>query len=38
VEKVPRLSEEIRDRWIKNLKSSYLVKGNPDTPVVLESN
>ena len=38
VEKVPQLSKETRERWIANLKSAYLVKGGPNSPVVLKSN
>ena len=38
VEKVSQLSKETRERWTANLKSAYLVKGGPNSPVVLKSN
>lgn len=38
IEKVNQLFKEVRDRWIENLKSAYLVKGGPDSPVVLKFN
>jgi len=36
VEKVQRLSKDVRNQWIANLKSAYLTKGRSTEPVVLK--
>jgi len=36
-EKVSQLPKDTQDRWVANLKSAYLVKGDLNSPVVLKS-